>query len=213
MAVDSQVGKISRAEERSKMKTTISRRRLLEVSGCGVLGLIGHKVAAIAQSGPQKLLLDRSGAKWGSRPMFLRPYHPPYVVAYYGRREGLNSVKWSPLISRVEKEPDLKIRIVESFDDACAGCTKLENDPMGSVWGVGQTCSSAKDPGMVALVTRTNKRILGELGLFFGDEILLKDLGPLLQNKVPLLYEGIGGPENQKDYEKGLRDLSKKYGL
>ena len=199
------------------MKTTLSRRRMLISSGCGVLGLIGESAAGLAlplgEARTQKLLLDRSGAKWGSRPMFLRPYHPPYIVAYYGRREGLNSAKWSPLILRVANDPDLKVRIVEAFDDACAGCPKLEADPMGSVWGVGHTCSSAKDPAMVDLVTRTNKRILGELGLFFGAEMRLKDLVPLLQKNVSLLYEGIGGPEGQADYEKGLRDLAEKYGL
>ena len=147
--------------------------------------------------------------------MFLRPYHPPYIVTYYGRRKGLSSAKWSPLISRVETEPGLKVRIVEAFDDACAGCTNLEADPMGSVWGVGHTCSSAQDPAMVEMVTRTNKRILGELGLFFGAELKLRDLVPLLRKKVPLLYEGIGGPDpaSQANYEKGLRDLTEKYGL
>jgi len=145
--------------------------------------------------------------------MFLRPYHPPYIVAYYGRRAGLDSAKWSPLISRVVNEPDLRIRIIEAFDDACAGCSKLGADPMGSVWGVAQSCSSAKDPAMVDMVTRTNKRILGELGLAFGSEILLKDLVPRLRKDVPLLYEGIGGEENQKAYEKGLKELAERYGL
>ena len=147
--------------------------------------------------------------------MFLRPYHPPYIVAYYGRREGLKSAKWSPLIYRVENETDLRIRIVEAFDDACAGCPKLEVDPMGSVWGVGHSCSSAEDPAMVDMVTRTNTRILGELGLLFGAEIQLRDLVPLLRKNVPALYDGIGGPgpENQAAYEKGLRDLADKYGI
>jgi hypothetical protein len=161
----------------------------------------------------QKPLLDRSGAKWGDRPMFLRPYHPPYVVTYYGRREGLKSAKWSPLIARLESEPGLKVRFVESFDDACAGCPYLRAEPMGSVWGVGHSCKSAADPAMVALVTRTNRRILGELGLAFGDEIKLRDLIPLLRKNVPLLYEGIGDAAGQPAYEKGLRDLAVKYGL
>jgi hypothetical protein len=63
------------------------------------------------------------------------------------------------------------------------------------------------------MVTRTNRRILEELGLFFGDEVLFKDLVPLLQKRVPLLYEGIGGPESQQAYDKGMRDLTAKYGL
>jgi len=146
--------------------------------------------------------------------MFLRPYHPPYVVSYFGRREGLKSAKWSPLIARVENEPSLRIRIVESFDDACAGCPYLKAEPMGSVWGVGHSCKSAVDPAMVSLVTRTNRRILGELGLAFGDEIKFSDLVPLLGKNAPLLYEGIGGPdpESQAAYEKGLKELGEKYG-
>lgn len=197
------------------MKTTLSRRELLIGSGCGLLSLALTNVFSLGQAAPKKLLIDRSGAEWGDRPMFLRPYHPPYIVAYYGRREGLKSAKWSPLISRVENEKDLRIRIVEAFDDACAGCPKLEADPMGSVWGVGHSCSSAKDPAMVDMVTRTNTRILGELGLLFGAEIQLRDLVSLLRKTVPLLYDGIGGPgpENQAAYEKGLRDLAEKYGI
>jgi hypothetical protein len=196
------------------MKTTMTRRHLLRVSGCGAVCFLAGRSLALGQAAPPQLLIDRSGAKWGDRPMYLRPYHPPYVVAYYGRREGLRSAKWSPLISRVENEPELKVRIVEAFDDACAGCPKLEAEPLGSVWGVGHSCSSAKDAAMVDMVTRTNQRILGELGLSFGAEMKLKDLVPLLQKRVPLLYDGIGGPgpENQAAYENGLRDLGKKYG-
>lgn len=195
------------------MEKNVSRRRMLITSGCGVLGLAAGRFLFGAQAAPAKLLLDRSGARWGDRPMFLRPYHPPYIVAYYGRRRGLHSAKWGPLISRVENEPNLKVRIIEAFDDACAGCLKLQADPMGSVWGVGQTCSSAKDPAMVDMVTRVNRRILAELGLYLGTEMPLKDLVPLLRKNVPVLYDGIGGTENQKDYEKGLKDLGEKYGV
>ena len=68
---------------------------------------------------------------------------------------------------------------------------------------------------MSAMVTRTNKRILNDLGLFFGDEILMRDLVLLLEKNVPVLYEGIGGesPKNQEYYEKGLHYLKVKYGL
>ena len=196
-----------------KMKEVPSRRRFLMASGFGSIAVLAER--AFGQSPPAsgKPAVDRSNARWGNRPMFLRPYHPPYVVAYYGKREGLKSAKWSPLISRVETEPGLKVRIVESFDDACAGCSYLEAEPMGSVWGVGHSCSSAKDPAMVDMVTRTNERILGELGMSFGDEMPMRDLVALLQKKVPVLYEGIGGEANQKDYEKGLGDLVRKYGL
>ncbi len=195
------------------MTEHLSRRRMLAVSGCGILGLAAGRALSFGRPGPQNRVIDRSGADWHGRPMFLRPYHPPYIVAYYGIRAGLDSKKWSPLISRVEKEPDLRIRIVEAFDDACAGCPKLVADPMGSVWGVGQACASARDQAMVDMVTRVNRRILGELGLSFGDVVSLRDLVPLLRTRVPLLYDGIGGPENQANYEKGLKDLAGKYRL
>lgn len=195
------------------MKKILPRRRFLIGSGLGIIAFSAER--ALGQSPPAagKPAVDRLNAHRGNRPIFLRPYHPPYVVAYYGRREGLKSAKWSPLISRVENEPGLKVRIVESFDDACAGCPYLETEPLGSVWGVGHSCSSARDPAMVDMVTRTNKRILGELGMSFGDEMPMRDLVALLQKRVPVLYEGIGGEANQKDYEKGLRDLVKKYGF
>ncbi|HOW86372.1 MAG TPA: hypothetical protein P5119_10940 [Candidatus Aminicenantes bacterium] len=195
------------------MNEHLSRRRMLAVSGCGVLGLAAGRAFSLGNSGPRSQVIDRSGADWRGRPMFLRPYHPPYIASYYGIRAGLDSKKWSPLISRVEKEPDLKIRIVEAFDDACAGCPKLVADSMGSVWGVGQSCSSARDQAMVDMVTRTNRRILKETGLSFGDVIALRDLVPILRKNVPLLYEGIGDPESQASYEKGLKDLAAKYGL
>lgn len=146
--------------------------------------------------------------------MYLRPYHPTYLVCYYARRKDIaSSLKWDPLIARVEKEPNLIVRIVECFDDACAGCHKLYPDPLGSIWGVGYNCESAKNEKAISMVTEGNKRILGELDLFFGSQIPMKDLVILLEKKVPVLYDIIGGAENQPYYEKGLRDLNKKYGL
>ena len=149
--------------------------------------------------------------------MYLRPYHPTYIVCYYARRfekkDIATSLKWDPLIARVEKEPNLVIRIVECFDDACAGCHKLYSDPLGCIWGVGYNCKSVKDEKIISMVTEGNKRILGELGLFFGSQITMKNLVILLEEKVPVLYEIIGGAENQGYYEKGLKDLKKKYGL
>jgi len=195
------------------MKSPFSRRRCLKCFGAGAALIFSRSGESSAQAAAQKLAIDRSHVSWGDRPMYLRAYHPPYVVTYYGARNERKTVKWDPIIARVEHEPDLMIRIIEAFDDACAGCEKLKPDPLGSVWGVGYTCSSAQNPDTVASVTRTNRRILGELGLYFGSEIKFRDIVPLLEKNVPVLYDGIGGPDNQEMYEKGLRDLKIKYGL
>jgi hypothetical protein len=195
------------------MKDIIKRRRFIAAAGAGAVCACRVAAGYGVEKAETKLALDRTGVVWGDRPMYLRPYHPPYVVYYYGARNERKTVKWDPLITRVENEPNLKIRIVESFDDACAGCAGLTPDRLGSVWGVGHTCSSAKNPETVAMVTRTNRRILNELGLDFGSEILFRDIVPLLAKNVPVLYEGIGGPDNQALYVKGLKDLKEKYRL
>lgn len=195
------------------MKKTCSRRSVIASAGIGVLGA-GFSAAGYTQEKKESgLVVDRTGVVWSDRPMYLRPYHPPYVVAYYGARNERKTVKWDPLLARIENEQNLKIRIIESYDDACAGCTALRPERLGSVWGIAHTCTSAQKPETVIQVTKTNRRILNELGLDFGSEILFRDLVPLLARNVPVLYEGIGGPDNQALYEKGLRDLKKKYGV
>jgi hypothetical protein len=151
--------------------------------------------------------------------MYLRAYHPPYVVYYYAAiRDGAvksegSLAKWKPLYDRVENEPDLMIRIVECYDDACAGCSNLTPDPTGSAWGVGYSCTTIKNAEAVRAVTLACRRILGELGLYYGSEIKMRDIVPLLAENVPVLYEYIGGEANQAYYEKGLDYLRKKYGL
>ncbi len=68
-------------------------------------------------------------------------------------------------------------------------------------------------PEVLHAVTLASRRILGEMGLYYGSEIALRDLVPLLAANVPVLYEYTGGPANQELYEKGLVYLKKKYGL
>ena len=41
----------------------------------------------------------------------------------------------------------------------------------------------------------------------------MRDLVPILEENVPVLYEHIGGAANQEFYEKGLKDLKAKYGI
>ena len=166
-----------------------------------------------------KLAIDRSNMSLENRPMYLRAYHPPYLVYYYAAmRDNMitseaSIIKWKPVVDRVENEPGLVIRIVEAYDDACAGCRYLQSDPRGSAWGVGYSCSTIKKADIVHAVTLTCRRILGELGLYYGSEIMMRDLVPLLAENVPVLYEYIGGEKNQEYYERGLQQLMIKYGI
>jgi hypothetical protein len=198
------------------MRNPLSRRLFIKaVGGCLAVSAAGS--AANQTTSSAKPAVDRSAVKWGNRPMYLRPYHPTYLVCYYARRaeklDTASSNKWGPLVARVENEPDLKIYIVDCFDDACAGCAKLCSDPLGCMWGVAHSCPSAQDPDMVSKVVEGNKKILSQLNLFIGSQILLKDLVVLLEKNVPVLYEIIGGRGNQAHYEKGICDLKQKYGL
>ena len=194
------------------MEKQLSRRSCMKGIGTGAALLFS---GAASQAGSQELAIDPSGIDWSNRPMYLRAYHPPYIVYYYGKRNEKwtsgQKTKWGQLIERIENEPNLTIRIIEAFDDACIGCSMLTADPNGSVWGAGFTCPSAQDKKVVKGVTLTNRRILGELGLYFGSEISMRDLVPLLEKNVPVLYEYIGGEANQEFYEKGIEDLKEKY--
>ena len=183
----------------------------------GMAAFIAAKGAVDAQESPKKLAIDRSGIDWNGRPMYLRAYHPPYIVSYYAlMREGKltnpgSIVKWMPLVKRVENEPDLRVMIIQAYDDACAGCSILKQDPAGHPWGVGYSCGA--DPAKVREVTLYSRRILGEMGLYYGSELSMRELVPLLAKNVPVLYEGIGGEGNQEIYDKGLVYLKQKYGI
>ena len=203
------------------MKPMTSRRNCLKLIGTGAAAVISDAITpaeAVAQGEP-KLAINRSNAVWGNRPMYLRAYHPPYVVYYYAAiRDGAvksrpSIVKWKPLIDRVENEPELTVRIIEAYDDACAGCANLKPDPMGSAWGVGYSCTTIVQPDIVKEVTLTCRRILAELELYYGSEIKMRDLVEMLAENVPVLYKHIGGENNQEYYEKGLKYLKEKYGL
>ena len=201
------------------MKNPVSRRSLIKSVGIGAAMVMSQSTVQSAEVKVPDLARARANVNWGDRPMFLRAYHPPYLVYYYGAmrdnkiKSEASIIKWKSLIDRVENEPDLVIRIIEAYDDACAGCARLNLDPLGSVWGVGYTCTSVKDLELVRGVTLTCRRILGELDLYYGSEIKMRDLVPLLEKNVPVLYEYIGGEANQESYEKGLKYLKEKYGL
>ncbi|MBN1294645.1 MAG: hypothetical protein JXB48_22610 [Candidatus Latescibacteria bacterium] len=201
------------------MENFLSRRDCLKRIGIGTALMLSHTGNSTSDTKTESsgLAIDRSGVVWGDRPMYLRAYHPPYLVYYYGaiREKKITNraslIKWSSLVKRVEDEPELVIRIVEAYDDACAGCQKLIPDPLGSVWGVGYSCTSFKQPDVVKDVTMASRRILGELDLYYGSEILMRDLVLRLEKKVPVLYEYIGGNSNQEFYEKGLKYLKQQY--
>ena len=147
------------------MKSPVSRRICMKSICVGAVSAIAQSIPDSAKAKTPELAIDRSGVEWCDRPMYLRAYHPPYLIYYYGAMhdkiitEEHRIVKWGPLVNRLENEPDIKIRIIEAFDDACANCAQLTPDPLGSVWGVGYTCHSAEDPDIDAMVIRTNKRI------------------------------------------------------
>lgn len=197
------------------MKKIVTRRACLRGMGMGATGLLAHSNAQAAEQ--KKLAIDRTGIDLEARPMYLRAYHPPYVVSYYGmmRENKLTNsnsiVKWKPLLDGVENEPGLTVLLIQGYDDACAGCCALEADPKGHPWGVGYTCHA--DAYKVREVTRYSRRILGDLGLYYGSELPMRDMVRLLAENVSVLYEGIGGPGNQELYDKGLTYLKQKYGV
>lgn len=195
----------------------ITRRNYMKYTGIGTAVVLSQTTGIAESQKKPRLAIDRTGIVYENRPMYLRAYHPPYVVYYYAAlRDGAvksqaSIIKWMPIYERIEKEPELVVRIVEAYDDACAGCANLKADPMGSAWGVGYSCTTIKKPDVVKAVTLTCRRILGELGLYYGDEIKMRDLIPLLAANVPTLYEYIGGEANQEFYDKGLIYLGEKY--
>ena len=203
------------------MKNLLSRRNCMKYIGIGSFAamLKTKESRAGMNTNDVKLAIDRSNMELGNRPMYLRAYHPPYIVYYYAalRDNKITSeasiIKWKSLVDRVENEPKLVIRLVEAYDDACAGCRDLKKDPRGSAWGVGYSCSTIKKADIVREVTLTCRRMLGDMGLYYGSEIRMRDLVPLLAKNVPVLHKYIGGENNQEYYDIGLKHLMAKYGV
>lgn len=138
----------------------------------------------------------------------LRPYHPTYVVGFFGMggmKEGFNRDGFNEVLARIRDHPDLDVEFVEGYDDVCDGCERRAADEDGSIWGTEYTCPSAQDPDVVAGVKRANERVLNALGLRFGSVIAWRDLVQQLAEKIPVLDDPmIGGPGFQENYEKGL---------
>ena len=142
----------------------------------------------------------------------LRPYHPTYVVGYFGQGyhpESDNSRGFNDVIEKMKSDPDLEVELVEGFDDICTKCKGRVEDEKGSVWGESHSCSSSNDPEIVRRVNAANSRVLRDLGLQFGSVIELRDLVGLLRERIPVLNDDmIGGPQFQEKYEKGLAVFS-----
>jgi len=145
----------------------------------------------------------------------LRPYHPTYVVAYFGEggsKRGFNRVGMNRVIKAIQDNPDVEIEFVECYDDICLGCERIKPSPTGSVWGRKQTCPSAENPVVVKEVTEANRQVLDLLGLQFGAIISLKELVPLVRDRLPDIGKSgikqIGGAGIQERYEKGLKAIS-----
>lgn len=142
----------------------------------------------------------------------LRPYHPTYVVGYFGmgyHPKSYNSDGFNDVIEKIKSDPDLEVEIVEEFDDICLKCERRVEDEKGSVWGERHRCPSSNDPRIVERVNAANRRVLQALGLPFGSVIRLRELVELLRERIPVLDDDmIGGPPFQEKYEQGLVVLS-----
>ena len=142
----------------------------------------------------------------------LRPYHPTYVVGYFGQGyhpESYNSQGFNSVIEKIRSDPDLEVELVEGFDSICSMCERRVGDEKGCVWGENHSCSSSNDPEIVRRVTEANSRVLRDLDLRFGSVIKLRDLVELLRERIPVLDDDmIGGPQFQEKYEKGLAVFS-----
>lgn len=143
----------------------------------------------------------------------LRPYHPTYVVGYYGmggHPESYNSVGFNEVIEKIKTDPEIEVELVGGFDDICLKCSRIVADETGSVWGPNHRCPNTDKPDVVELIRQVNRRVLETLGLEYGSVIKLKDMVDLLRERIPLLFHDlIGGAGFQEKYAQGLNEISK----
>ncbi|RKY74370.1 MAG: hypothetical protein DRQ14_02245 [Candidatus Latescibacterota bacterium] len=139
----------------------------------------------------------------------LRPYHPPYILAYLGSKADMRPAMRYAVEKVREGGPGLEVELVEGFDDICMRCEKLEKRPSGSVWGEGYSCPTAEDPDMVRSIADENEAILKAIGLKFGDVLRARELFPLFADKLPELksYPQCGKDFIQENYLKGMELL------
>jgi hypothetical protein len=141
----------------------------------------------------------------------LRPYHPTFVVAYFGmggKTEGYNKDGFNDIINKIRRNHDIKVELVEEHDDICKKCDKLVENEKGSIWGKRHTCSSAQDESIVNEVNEVNELVFRATGLQFGSVVKMRELVKLLQKNIPILDNIKQGTKYQESYEKGLTLLS-----
>ncbi len=145
----------------------------------------------------------------------LRPYHPTYVIACFGEggsKKGYTRVGMNRVVQAIQNNPDVEVEFVECYDDICQYCERRKPSPTGSVWGRHHTCPSAEDPVVVKEVTEANRQVLNLLGMQFGAIISLKELVPLMRERLPDIGKSgikqIGGAGMQGRYEKGLKAIA-----
>jgi hypothetical protein len=143
----------------------------------------------------------------------LRPYHPTYIVGYFGmggHPDSYNSTGYNEIIEKMRSDPAIEVELVKGFDDICLKCSRLVADEAGSVWGDHHRCPVAAKCDVVEAIHEVNQRVLDTLGLEYGSVIALKDLVGLLRQRLPVLFHDlIGGQGFQAKYEHGLTEIEK----
>jgi len=144
----------------------------------------------------------------------LRPYHPTWVVAFFGAggpQAGHNRRGFEYVMDAIRRDPDVEIELVEDYDDICERCDWCLESKEGSVWGKGHTCRTAQNPVSVESVQTANRQVLERLGLHSGSVIRFRDLVELLAERIPDLGQSgiaeIGSPKRQDQYAKGIAVL------
>lgn len=143
----------------------------------------------------------------------LRPYHPTYLVGYYGmggHPESYNSVGFNEIIEKIKADPDIEVEFVEGFDDICLKCSRIVADEAGSVWGERHRCPNTAKPEVIQALGDVNRQVLEKLGMEYGSVIKLKDLVGLLRERIGVLFHDfVGGAGFQDKYEHGLAEITK----
>ena len=106
----------------------------------------------------------------------LRPDHLLYLIAIMGSANSgryVNGREWAPLrkiIAKAFLDPELEVRVVPTFDDACVGC-KLK-----------------KDPNHVKQLIWEDKKTLDKVGFKFGKVVKFWDAVTVMKKKIDVKH-------------------------